>query len=128
MEDAGQIIDARVVGTFLVPLIESLELRDENPRRQRDEEEQRLRARGDRIRGDGIGCEQGLSDEERPDEPEEVGSGERPAYEPASAPCGTSGRLRWSLERGRPLMTRRDQASSLRFRSRLVAWGFGRCE
>ena len=38
MEDAAEVVCGRVVGTLVVVVVEPVELRDDHPRRKRDEE------------------------------------------------------------------------------------------
>ena len=94
VEHADDVVGRRVIRSLLVAVVEAVELRRDDPGGQADEEE-------DEQLGD-IGMnavehvpERDLGDDERGDQPDQVGAEQRPPNEPASAVArATAGRLR----------------------------------
>jgi uracil-DNA glycosylase len=86
VEDAGQVVHRRVVGPLLVPVVEPVELRADDPDGKRGEEEQRLEAARERPRCLGRGGGDRLRDEERGEQPDDVRREEGAANEPAAVP------------------------------------------
>ena len=93
VEDADDVVDGRVVGALLVAVVERVDLRGHHPGRQRDQEEQPLRARGETLEERRAGGEQRLGEEERRDQADHVGDEERAPDEPAATVNDGSGRV-----------------------------------
>ena len=82
---AGQLVHGRVVGAFLVALVEALELGEHEPHRKSHEEEENLAARLDPVADRGIEHAHGHC--ERQSDSERIGRRQGSAYEPAPTPC-----------------------------------------
>ena len=92
LQDAEDVVDGRVVGSLLVSIVEAVHARDEHPEGEARDEECDLPARVDLI-DRGFGRDQRESEQERGQEPDEIGDEQQPAHEPATAPQGRHGSL-----------------------------------
>ena len=82
MEDADDVVDRRVVGPLLVPLVEAVELRENDPAGQAGREERELAVRGDAVGG--LGLEQPRRQDEGDRQPDDVRDQQRAPDEPAA--------------------------------------------
>ena len=84
VEDADDVVDRRVVGALLVPVVEPVDLRGDDPDRERQQEEVDLEAERHAARGLPAGDE--VRDEEGGEQADDVREQERAADEPAAPP------------------------------------------
>ena len=112
MEDADHLVDGGMVDVLFVALVQAVELRRDNPERDRQEEHAELEVRAcvSLIVRDQTG------DEERADEPGDVGNQQRAPNEPASPPCRDS--ARWDRRRRGFRAAREARQSARRARTR----------
>ena len=84
VEDADDVVGRRVVGALLVAVVEAVELRRDDPERQRREEDRPPRRADVATAGRRAGYSR-LRDEEREQQPDEVGGEQHPAHQPTAA-------------------------------------------
>ena len=87
-KDADDVVDGRVIGPLLVPVVEALEPEKEDPAGDREQERQVLEARGDPVPHVSDGRHERVREDEGEDEPHDVGDEQHPPYE-SSPPIPT---------------------------------------
>ena len=92
MEDADQVVRARVIRSLFVVSVEAVEVGDDDPGGQCDEEEHALGEVPDRVVNRSVTREEERREREGEPEAGDVGQGERAAHEPAAPPPSARGR------------------------------------
>jgi hypothetical protein len=86
VEHADEIVERGVIRALLVPVVEVVELRQENPARQRGGEEKRLARGPEPVSRAAAGAERDLREDERGGETGEVAGEQQAADDPPAAP------------------------------------------
>jgi hypothetical protein len=84
LEDADQVVDGRVPGVLFVSIVEAVQLREQEPARQRGEEEEKLRVAAERVRRRVPAAVDDRGEQERRAQPADVGHRERAANQSAT--------------------------------------------
>ena len=123
MEDADDVFRRRVIGALLVALVEAVELRQDDPERQADQEEQRLAADRQAAAEQPRLAREGLCHQERERQADDVGHEQRAPNQPATplvGPCGAA----LVENRAGPVVDRPDQPALERRAQKWLSMGF----
>ena len=111
VKDAAEVVRRRVIGPLLVPFVQPVELRDDDPGGQRQEEQRVFSRPRNVVRT----CDRGVvtrsATKERCREPDEIGEKQHPPHEPAPP---LARRLSADADRGSRASDRRLSPSSRR--------------